>query len=791
MRKYILLLAAVLLFGCSKLDSDIRQADRLRSGAQHANKQAVDLYRKVLERCRPGQKKDQVRFKLANLYYEQGRFKDAAAQLTSVEMPEARTLLAKSLYKDSDFTSALEVFNQIGEEGAPEYLYFYGTTLEKNNLYDKALRLYAMVGGDPSFGASANERVAAINLITHQESFGGIDEELKRAIQESPSQEEYPDAAVLYLLVDENFQLTEDNRLVTEAHYVIKILNDRGKEGYGEVSLTYDSTYEKLELEYARTITPDGTVVTVGDKNIRDVSLYLNYPLYSNARARIISMPDVNAGSVIEYKVRITRSQLPNKKDFDTVYWLATDEPILLQRSVISIPKNRTMRFKTMNGQYNSAGFDMTPKVAEDGAKRLYSVEFRNVPQIIPEVGMPPVSRVDPYILFSTFESWGDIHTWWRDLYQEKIVADEAIKAKVRELIKDKKTPEEKIRSIYNFCAQEIRYVAVEYGEAGHEPHQASEIFKNKYGDCKDKAILLISMLAEAGIEAYPVLISTFGSLDVQEDLPGLVFNHAIAATRLDGKLIFMDVTGSTTSFRDLPPDDQDRLTMVFFKDKYQLLKTPLFDAGHNNVLTEMKIKINKDESIEGQRHVKTHGAYEQAQRFWLKYTMPVLIEEQLKAKVRTIADNAQLGKYEITNVEDLDMPVGLTYTFSAPQYLKKAGKARILDQLGGLSTAGLFKEERRYPIEASALTTEETIVEIELPAHLALKYLPPPVVLDTKWFRYLIQYEPVGKNVIRFRSVNVLKDKEVAITDYPAYKKAIEEVAVQVNQQVILEETR
>ena len=384
----------------------------------------------------------------------------------------------------------MEVFNKIGDKGDAEYLYFYGQTLEKNNLYDQALRIYSLIQKDRVFGRLAQSRLSTINLNSGQIAFAGVQEETKKAIQESPGEEKYPDASALYLLCDENIYLTEKAQLISDDHYVIKILNDRGKEAFGEVTLTYDSTYEKLELLYARTIKPDGTVVTVGDKNIRDVSLYMNFPLYSNVRAKIISMPEVAAGSVIEYKVKIYQSQLPNKKDFSTIYWLQMDEPILWQKCKIDVPASKSLRYKIINAGYNTFGFDMTPKVLQKADRRIYTLEFKNIPQIIPESSMPPMARANPYILFSTLQSWGDIYTWWRDLYRDKIAPDAAMKAKVRELTKDKKTPEEKLKAIYNFCAQEVRYVAVEYGDAGFEPHKAAEIFANKYGDCKDKAIL-------------------------------------------------------------------------------------------------------------------------------------------------------------------------------------------------------------------------------------------------------------------------------------------------------------
>ncbi|HQP92193.1 MAG TPA: hypothetical protein PLU24_05910, partial [Candidatus Omnitrophota bacterium] len=188
-------------------------------------------------------------------------------------------------------------------------------------------------------------------------------------------------------------------------------------------------------------------------------------------------------------------------------------------------------------------------------------------------------------------------------------------------------------------------------------------------------------------------------------------------------------------------------------------------------------------------REVKAKGIYEQAQRYWLKFTMPTLIEEELKTKARLIAPQAVLRSHEIRNVADLDKEVYLGFTFEAPQYLKKAGTTRIMDQLGGVESAGVFKEKRRYPIETSALSEQEETIEVELPQHLAVKYLPKPVEFKSKWFDFINTYSMADKKTIRFYSLMRVNERSVSIQDYPEYKKALEEVAVLSDQQAIIEE--
>jgi len=330
--------------------------------------------------------------------------------------------------------------------------------------------------------------------------------------------------------------------------------------------------------------------------------------------------------------------------------------------------------------------------------------------------------------------------------------------------------------------------VAVAYGDAGYEPHQAAEIFANKYGDCKDQAILLIAMLQEAGIEAYPVLISTWDSITTQTDMPALLFNHAIAALPLDGTLVFMDPTDSVVSFGDLPVMDQGRSTLVFYPDRYQFVTTPLFEPAFNSAESRMVIRVHADESIDAERSVATKGSYRQAQRHWLKYTMPILIEEGIKQRVRGFADQAELKEYTISGVEDLNAPVTLSYTFFAPRFFVEAGPIRILNTFDHWDTSGVSKATRRYPIARPGLEEHVDRIEVALPDHLAVKYVPPDTDVTTPWFYFSQRYETQGHGLC-VTSVHRVKVREIPVADYPAYKEKIEAIASTVNQHVILEE--
>ncbi|MDD5347154.1 MAG: DUF3857 domain-containing protein, partial [Candidatus Omnitrophica bacterium] len=735
-----------------------------------------------------GREADACRYKLGRLYFGHGDFEKAIGQFRLVRHPDAAKYLALALYKSGDFTGALQAFED-QKDLDDESRYYLGMTCEKLNLFDKALATYGALRS----GAYAPKAQQRILLIERQESalhIRDIDPAVAKMIAEAPGADRYPQAGALILYSDEKTEVTADDKEITTLHYIVKILNERGKEEFAEMPTGYDSTYEKVTLEYARTIKPDGKVLEVGSRHIRDVTKYLNFPLYSNARVFIISFPEIAAGSTIEYKLKIVCNQLINKKDFVSGTSLQTSEPVIDSVFTLAVAGDKTVAIKTLNASYNDFGATLTPEAEHTGTATVYRWRFRDIPQIVPEAGMPPSTEINPALLFSTFKSWQEVYQWWWDLVKDKMLPDQAIKAKVRDLVSGARSDEEKARAIYTFCAKDIRYVAVEYGQAGYEPHLAGDIFKNKYGDCKDQAVLLVTMLKEAGLSAWPVLIGTRDAFNLQKDFPATLFNHAIAVVSLNGKSLFLDPTAETASFGDLPSADQDRNVFVCTKDGFRIETTPLFTAAHNLVRQSTDITVKPDESIAARKQIEAHGIYEQAQRYWLLYTLPDVVEEQIATRVQDISIGARLSAYKVENLNNLNKPVTLSYSFDGPEFFTPAGRLRILPQLASADTGLVAKERRRYPIEFGFLDTKVTEVNCLLPPGFVVQYMPEAIVEDSPWLGVRASYQRQGARIV-FRQTVETRKTRVSQDEYPAFKAFLERVAKKVKQRVVLSSTR
>ena len=776
--KLVVIILLLSLFSCTQAPRESSQSVVSLEELKGNYERLVNYYQELLKNSPEDLK---LRLKLAKVYYDFKDYSQVREILESLDNREAKIILVKALVKAKDYDYAIEIFEQLKPTPEDnEYLYLYGQVLEEKNLFPKALEIYKKVGAP--FKNKAQEKVKLIKV--------RVDDKIpQEVVVVSKQAEEFlkglEDEAAIYLLVDEEIEIKPDNTSVSTIHVIEKVLQERGK-GLAEVEMGYDSTYERVELEYARTITKDGKVIYAGGESIRDIGRYLNFPLYSNSRAFIVSMPSVEVGSFIEYKVKIYSSKLINEDDFSFVYRLREGYPTFKAEFDLVTPSNRDINFKFLNKEY-ADGISLEPKVAERKGKKIYSWRFDEIESIIPEYSMPNAPYINPAILISSFSSWDEIYKWWKSLYEDKLKLNQEVKDFVGELTKDATTDYDKAKVLYEFVARDIRYVAIEYGESGHEPHYANEVFMNRYGDCKDQAVLLVAMLKHAGLKGYPLLISTRSTYPMHKDFPAVIFNHAIGVVEIGGRLIFMDPTAETTAFGYVPLSDQDRLVLVFTDDTWLIAKIPTIED--NQLTYKMDIVINEDESAAITRGVSTQGFYSSAYRWYLKHTHPAVIKEEIQQKMMKISSLSELIDYQVSDVSSFDTVPALTYRFKTEKFLNPARDLRIVPILDHvhLDYALISKEDRKYPIDFDGVYSTVANIKITLPKNLEVKYLPRSTTLENPWFELEVSYREDSDSV-NFNQVFRVKERFVERKDYEDFKEHLKRALFSLREEIVLE---
>lgn len=745
--------------------------------------QAVGAYKKALSDENVA---DEAHVELGKLYFARGLYQEALEEFRKVEGEKpVLKYIGISLFKLGEHTEALDCLEGASETEPedPEVLYYLGRAYEEKSLFDKALHSYRALirlGPQASLVDEAEMRVKAIERPEEELILEEIaDQEVKELIKTAPGAEEYPDAGALILLREDEYVIGDD-RMTLTMHRVIKILNDRGKEKYGEVKIAYDSTHETATIVLARTIKKDETIVTVGKKDIHEVTPWADFPLYSNYKVKIASMPEVLPGSVIEYKAVVTSYKLLAGKEFQFRFGTQFTEPYLLERLIQVVPKGREFNIHYVR-------LEARPKIEPLGENYRYTWTIKDVPEIISEPDMPPWADISPLIWVSSFQSWKAVSDWWWDLALGQIEVDEAIQAKVAELIQGKGTDFEKAKAIYQYVASQVRYVGIEFGESGFKPHRAPEIFENKYGDCKDQSVLLVAMLKEAGISANLVLISTRSNGKLINEIPALQFNHAIAHVNIEGKDYWMDPTVETAAFGELPGDDQDTEVLVFFPESAEFIRVPLFTPEENSVIEERTWNLDEQGSLEGMTTTTYLGEYDFVLKYAFKYAKPVQRESYLQSVVNNAYPGGRLLDYEISDPADQELPFSIKMEYIAPEFLKRAGDQWILKIPGmGVSTSNVGKEERIYPLIFNNTFSSTRNIEIDLPEGFQVTYMPQRLELELPYATYIISYWSEGTS-IRIHEEYKRSQVEVSVEEYYKFKEFVEQIARAAKENIVL----
>lgn len=577
-----------------------------------------------------------------------------------------------------------------------------------------------------------------------------------------------------------------DFTYTTIAHEKIKILNKRGVNDYCEVVLPYSTEYQKIEILDAKTITPDGKVLKPGKKAINDVTppFIVSAPIYSDIKYRTITMPGCTPDSTIEYQVLITTIKPYMENNFFDSDRLQTSDPIELSIYEVSFPKNIKFDYR----QYN---FKNPPSITEKNNRVVYTWELKNISQIIPEQNMPPMSDIANRVAISTVGTWDNLAKWYWGLAGEQYGTDKAMDQKIEELTKDLTTTDERIRAIYNYVAMNIRYVGIEFGIEGYKPHKAVDIFKNKYGDCKDHATLLIAMLRHIGITAYPVLVDTSGIAKMDPTLPSPgQFDHEIVAIPQDKNYWFLDSTSDVTGYKDLPPMDQGRDVVIIEPQKAIIVKTPVFPADKNSIIDKRSVIIQKNNSsIQVSLNITYNGVYSMSEKFMLRSMKPIQRKSFIESMANDICPGAIVSKYSISDIYNLNIPVNIEATFTCQDYIIKAGDLLIV-KVPNMSMQYLSqivsRDKRTYPLFIGYNFNKTNIVNFNIPEGYKIRYVPDNTNYQNKFGDFRVYYKRLERE-LSYNCTIISDAYSVDPVDYPLIKQLFSNAVIMEKNQVVV----
>lgn len=397
--------------------------------------------------------------------------------------------------------------------------------------------------------------------------------------------------------VQATWLVNADATHVFEAAVEREALSEQGAQIATKFSQMYNKALQRLEVLDAYTLKADGRKIPVGKDGIQTQSGIANGGVGASlpeAEIVQITFRDVQAGDRTGWKIRTTTHtpQLPN--------WASHTDFL--------IPNIDTDKFSTrieapqsLDLQVFASG--MIVSTSQSGLNQIWQIEGSQVGKVIDDY--PANTLVSyPRLYASTFKKHTELVTAYATQENAKAVVTDEVKALAKKITEDATTPAERTRVLYDWVRKNIRYVAVYLGTGGWVPHDVGWILKNRYGDCKDHALLLQTLLKAVDIEAVPVLINTNSEYELAE-LP-IGFNHCIIY--IPSLNLFADPTDSRIPFGSLSWADSGKPVVVALREGAQVMRTPTFDATSNRVVVKSKFNIAKSGNATGSIEIDTNG---------------------------------------------------------------------------------------------------------------------------------------------------------------------------------------
>jgi transglutaminase-like putative cysteine protease/Flp pilus assembly protein TadD len=388
------------------------------------------------------------------------------------------------------------------------------------------------------------------------------------------------DTEATFLLREQKHLFGLDGKEVEIYHQIYRIETEEGVKGWSEVSGAWQPWYQSKPEIQARVITRDGVVHLLDQKTLTDVPVHQNTPdTYGDSRQLAGPLPAVAVGAIIEEEVTIRATNTFFTGLAAERSKLDRNVPVAMSRIVLSYPTSLPVRYKLHLAPdakiKKSRADDIETLELEQGRLEARTQSFKYVPYDV---------VVGPEFEFSTGATWQSVAAGYAKLANDKVrLAD--VQPMVLKAATKTGTREETIRKLVAALHANVRYTGIEFGESSWIPQFPAETLKRKYGDCKDKANLLVALLRAAGIPANLALLDSGPGQDVNPELPGMGnFDHAIVYVPASEKApeLWIDATANYSRVGDLPDMDYGRWALVIDEKTTELKKIPELTAAQN-----------------------------------------------------------------------------------------------------------------------------------------------------------------------------------------------------------------
>jgi tetratricopeptide (TPR) repeat protein len=555
----------------------------------------------------------------------------------------------------------------------------------------------------------------------------------------------------------------------------VRIQADAGVQHWGVLTFPYESSTQAVDIDYVRVRKPDNSLVLTPADAIQDMPSEISRqaPLYSDLKEKQMAVKGLGVGDVLEFQShwRTTKPLAPGQ--FWYAFSFSHDSIILQQQLEIRVPRERPVKWKSAGAQ---------PVITEDRGRRIFTwtsaqlehksseQENKEEQETLRQAVRGQLAAAEVQI--SSFQSWEEVGRWYGGLQLERVKPSPEVRAKAAELTKNAADETARIRAIYGYVSTQFRYIGIDFGIGRYQPHSATDVLSNQYGDCKDKHTLLASLLDATGIKTYPALISTRHAIDPDVPSPGQ-FDHVISVVPQGSSLLWLDTTPEVAPFAYLISPLRGKPALIVSEDKPPALVTTPEDSPAKALQTfRVKAKLGDTGTLDGKFERTVEGDDNEVLLRSAFRRVPLPNWKDLAQQISYASGYAgEVSDVTAGSPEKTDEPFHFAYNYTRKDYPDWSSR-RISPPLPPIVMPGAGDDDKT-PARSIWLGSPEEIhatSEVEIPKGYMAE-TPKKIDLDLSFAEYHASSSFKDGVLTTDRRI-IFKRRELAVSDYESYKK-------------------
>jgi transglutaminase-like putative cysteine protease len=545
---------------------------------------------------------------------------------------------------------------------------------------------------------------------------------------------------------------------------------------YATREIQYAPATEQLAVLHARVFKRDGhwlDALDAGERNVADAVV----AMYYDARFRQLRYRDLEPGDVVELEYRITPTVTANPYGayLGELVPFQSSLPERLERYVLLAPEAMPLHV--------AADRLPAPQVAVTGGERRYRWEQHDIAPLVREPRAPALTEAAPYVHVSSFSSWQELGRWYAALIRPQLTVSDEMRTALAQALRGAGDEPARIRAIHQLVLKQTHYVALEFGIYGYQPYPVAQTFARRFGDCKDKASLMVALLHEAGIDADLALVRTRRLGAISEDATSVtVFDHAIVyVPKYD---LWLDGTAEYSGSRELPLADQGAMALTVALDGRATLRhIPVSTADDNVTRRTVRAELHTDGTIGFSGSAYTRG--EDAPGLRREYEIAERQRDSFRARLAEVFPAVQVEDVDVEGAHNLENDVTVNFrgtldSFAGRKSLALAATWMPRQYLQTLAPLA----QRSQPLLLPAPWSTEEDLRFELPRGARVASLPAPQTIRGDFGTAQLTFELRGRE-LRVHTEVQFRETRVEPQEYTAFRAFCSDVERAFRQEV------